>query len=125
VQKLFFEDESYEIRGAFFDVYYEMGNGFLEAVYQECLEIEFGLRGVPFVSQPVISLVYKTKELKKKYVPDFICYNSIVVEIKSVKKIVPEHEAQLINYLKASKLKLGFLVNFSAFPKVEIKRFVN
>jgi len=125
MERLIFEKESYDIRGSILDVYYEMGNGFLEAVYQECLEIEFELREIPFQSQKPISLEYKKRELKQKYIPDFICYNKIVVELKSVRKILPEHEAQLINYLKATKLKLGFLVNFSSFPKVDIRRFVN
>ena len=125
MERLIFEKESYNIRGSILDVYHEIGNGFLEAVYQECLELEFGLREIQFLSQKPISLEYKKMKLKQKYIPDFICYDKIVVELKSVRKILPEHEAQLINYLKATKLKLGFLVNFSAFPKVDIRRFVN
>jgi len=125
MERLIFEKESYDIRGSILDVYYEMGNGFLEAVYQECLEIEFELKEIPFLPQKPISLEYKKRKLKQKYMPDLICYDKIVVELKSVKKILPEHEAQLINYLKATKHKLGFLVNFSAFPKVDIRRFVN
>jgi len=121
---IIYKEESYAIQGAIFDVYKEMGCGFLEAVYQECLEKEMHLRGIPFVVQPEIALYYKKELLKQRYKPDIVCYDKIIIELKAVKQIAPEHEAQLMNYLKATNMKLGLLVNFAAEPKVYIKRFV-
>ncbi len=123
-EKIFFKDECYRIQGAIFDVYKEMGCGFLEAVYQECLEKELAMRDIPFVSQPELGLIYKGKKLSQKYRPDMICYDQIIIELKAVKEISPIHKAQLMNYLKATKLKLGLLVNFNHSPKVEIIRIV-
>lgn len=122
---LIYADEVYEIQGAIFEVYKEIGSGFLEAVYQECLELEFEEQEIPFVSQPELGINYKGKELKKKYQPDFICFDSIVLELKAVSEIKKEHQAQIINYLHATGMELGLLVNFGAYPKVEIKRFAN
>ena len=101
-----------------------MGCGFLEAVYQECLEKEFALRGIPFVSQKELKIWYKDEELKQRYKPDFICFDRIVVELKAVSGLLPEHQAQLMNYLEATKLRLGLLVNFGHYPMVEIVRRV-
>ena len=119
---IIYKDESYAIQGAIFEVYKEMGNGYLEAVYQECLEIEFEIKNIPFVSQPTLKLKYKKWDLKKSYKPDFICFDKIIIELKGVRLITKEHQAQVINYLKATDLKLGLIVNFGAYPKVEIKR---
>jgi GxxExxY protein len=121
---LIFKKETYAIRGAAFEVYKVMGSGFLEAVYQECMEKEFEERNIQFISQPELELSYKSKKLKQFYKPDFICNEKIIVELKAVKSIDPKHKAQIINYLKATGLKLGLLVNFGAHPKVEIERFV-
>jgi len=123
-QGLLFKDESYAIQGAIFEVYREMGCGFLEAVYQECLQRELRERNIPFVTQPVLSLRYKGDNLEQCYQPDLICYDKIILELKAVKEIAPVHEAQLHNYLKASGLRLGLLVNFGHYPKVEIKRII-
>jgi GxxExxY protein len=120
---LIFEEETFAIRGAVFEVYKEMGCGFLEAVYQECLEKELTRREIPFVAQPELKLVYKGEPLQQTYKPDFICYGEIVVEIKAVKEIAPEHKAQVINYLNVTNLKLGLLINFGSHPKVQIERF--
>jgi len=122
--ELVFEEESYAIRGAIFEVYKEMGPGFLEAVYQECLEKELKKQNIPFLSQHPLHLSYKGDSLQHKYVPDFICYDKIILEIKGVREIAPEHKAQLLNYLKATGMKLGFLVNFGHHPKVQINRMV-
>ena len=122
--KLYLEKETYSIRGAIFDVYCELGSGFLEAVYQECLEKEFGLRNIPFIAQPLLKLEYKGEELVQVYKPDFICYEQIIIEIKAVKELAPQHRAQIINYLKATGIKLGLLINFGSHPKVQIERFV-
>ena len=116
--------ESYAIMGACFEVYTEKGSGFLEQVYQECLEIEFDLRGIPFVSKQELSLSYKGRSLKSKYIPDLRCYETIIVELKAVKEIADEHRAQVHNYLKATGHKLGLLINFGHYPKVEYERIV-
>jgi len=119
-----FKDESYLIRGAVFEVYREMGCGFLEAVYQECLEKELRKQNIPFVSQPELELFYKKEKLQQTYKPDLICYDKIIVELKAVKEICDEHRAQLHNYLKATGLQLGFLINFGHYPKATIERIV-
>jgi len=121
-QEIIYKNESYAIQGAIFEVYREMGTGFLEAVYQECLEIELKKRNIHFVAQPELSLNYKGKPLKQKYQPDIICYDKIIVELKTVKTIAPEHKAQVLNYLKATNMRLGLLVNFGAYPKASITR---
>lgn len=121
---IFFEDETYAIRGAIFEVYREMGCGFLEAIYQECLAREFNSKKIPFVVEQEIQIKYKNKTLLQVYKPDFICYGKILIELKAVSKIRSIHTAQIINYMKATGLKLGLLVNFSAYPKVEIIRLV-
>jgi len=117
-----YEEESYQIRGAIFEVYKELGPGFLEAVYQECLYKEFIKRKIPFSAQPKLDIYYKGELLSQTYIPDFICFDKILIEIKGVNNITPQHRSQLLNYLKASNMKLGFLVNFGHFPKVEIER---
>jgi GxxExxY protein len=121
-ETILFKDESYAIQGAIFEVYREMGCGFLESVYQECLELELRSRDIPLVAQQELLLHYKSKPLKTKFIPDFVCYGQIVVELKAVKDIAPEHKAQVINYLKATRMKLGVLVNFGAYPKATIIR---
>lgn len=122
--KIIFSEESYAIQGAIFEVYKAMGCGFLEAVYQECLEKELRFRKIPFVPQPELTLNYKGETLYQRYKPDFVCYEKIIVELKAVKQTALEHEAQLINYLKVTNMKLGLLVNFGSFPKVSITRMV-
>ncbi|MDD2773837.1 MAG: GxxExxY protein [Elusimicrobiales bacterium] len=123
-ETLLYRDEVFAIQGAAFEVYKEMGNGFLEAVYQECLSREFYARGIPFASQQPLRLAYKGAKLKQTYVPDFICYGKIIVELKGVKEVVPEHRAQVLNYLAASKLRLGLIINFGHYPKVQIERII-
>jgi GxxExxY protein len=119
-----FEEESFRIRGAVFEVYREMGSGFLEGVYQECLERELRRQAVPFTAQKELVLRYKGELLKQTYRPDFVCYDSIIVEIKAVRELANEHRAQVLNYLNAAGMELGFLVNFGHHPKVEIERLV-
>ncbi len=121
---LLYEQESYAILGACFEVYKEKGCGFLEAVYQECLELELGMRGVPFRTQVELLLSYKGHPLKQFYKPDFTCFERIIVEIKAVSKLTDEHRAQLHNYLKATGLRLGFLANFGHYPQLEYERIV-
>ena len=122
--ELLFPDESYKIVGACFEVYNEKGCGFLEPVYQECLEIEFEFQGIPFTSQVEQKLTYRGKELRQKYKPDFIYYDKIIVEIKAVSKLIDEHRAQVLNYLNATGFQLGILVNFGEYPKLKYERFV-
>ncbi len=110
--------------GACFEVYKEMGCGFLEAVYQECLELELAAQGIPFRPQAELALRYKGQLLKQKYVPDFILFDKIVLEIKAVSQLADEHRAQVHNYLKATGYRLGLLVSFGHYPKVEWERIV-
>ncbi len=118
------KQESYRVRKAVYEVNREMGCGFLESVYQECLMAEFENVSIPFVAQPKLKITYKGRHLTQCYIPDFVCYGKIIVELKSVKNLLPEHQAQIINYLRASKLEVGFLVNFGTSPKAQIQRFV-
>ncbi|MGA2446817.1 MAG: GxxExxY protein [Opitutaceae bacterium] len=124
MSKLIHEAETYKILGACFEVYKEKGGGFLEAVYQECLAIEFELQGIPAKPQVRLPMSYKGRPLHKHYEADFVCYDRILVEIKAVSQLVDEHRAQIINYLNATGLKVGLLMNFGHFPKVEHERFV-
>ena len=124
-EKVLYPNECYAIQGAVFDVYKEMGCGFLEAVYQECMENELNRRRISFSAQSELKLNYKNDTLKQTYKPDFICYEKIILELKAVKEILPEHKAQLLNYLKATGLNLGLLINFGSHPKVEIVRMAN
>ena len=121
-ENLLYKDQVYAIQGAIFDVYKEMGCGYLEAVYQECLEKELRLRNIPFVAQPNLTLSYKSIPLNQTYKPDIVCHKQIILELKAVKKIAPEHQAQMLNYLKSTGLRLGLIVNFGHHPKVEIQR---
>lgn len=121
--EIIYKDEAYAIQGACFEVYKTLGSGFLEAVYQEALAHELKLRNIPFQEQRELKLQYKNIPLHQTYKPDFICFDKIIVEIKAVSALAPEHEAQLLNYLKITNMRLGLLVNFGHYPKVEIKRF--
>ena len=120
-----YKDEAYAVVGACFEVYNNMGCGFLEAVYHECLEIEFGLRGIPFKSQAELQLSYKGKVLKQHYYADFLAFQKIVVEIKAVSEFTDDHRSQVHNYLKATGYRLGLLVNFGKHHKLHYERIVN
>ncbi len=120
---LLYREDAFRIRGAVFDVYRAMGAGFLEAVYQECLALEFAARGIAFEGSKSLPLEYKGRALKQTYIADFVCHGRIIVELKAVRAIAPEHRAQTINYLRATDMKLGLLVNFGASPLAEIERF--
>lgn len=122
--EIVYREESYKIMGACFEVYKEKGCGFTEPVYQECLQIEFQRQGIPFVAQPVLELEYKGTKLEQFFKPDFVCFGCIVVEMKAVSKLVDEHRAQVLNYLNAMQFRLGLLVNFGHYPKVEYERIV-
>lgn len=119
---LIYERETYAILGACFAVYRDKGCGFLEAVYQECLEIELGHREIPFASGVRLPLSYRGQVLKQVYIADIVCYDKIIIEIKAVSNVADEHRAQLINYLNATGYQLGLLVNFGHHPKLEYER---
>ena len=124
-ENILYKDKSYLLQGAIFEVYKEMGCGFLEAVYQECLEMELTIRHIPYIAYEPLLLAYKGEPLTQKYVPDFICFDKIIVEIKAVKDLTPEHQAQVQNYLRATDLELGLLVNFGSYPKAHIIRIAS
>jgi len=119
------KEETFRILGACFEVYNELGCGFLEPVYQECLEMELSRQGIPFESQKVLNLAYKGEVLKKSYQVDLVCFGTVIVEIKAVSHITGEHKAQILNYLHASTIDVGLLVNFGHFPKLEYERFLS
>jgi GxxExxY protein len=122
--ELIYRDESYKIMGACFEVYKTKGCGFTEPVYQECLALEFGMQGVPFVAQPKLELEYKGTKLEQYFKADFVCVGAIVSELKSLPKITDICRAQVLNYLHAMKLRLGLIVNFGHHPKLEYERIV-
>ena len=124
METILYRKEVYVIQGAIFDVYREMGCGFLEQVYQECLEKEFKTRKIPFEAQKELALTYKGELLNLTYKPDFICYESIIIELKAVQEITQAHRAQVFNYLKATGIRLGLLVNFGHYPKATIERII-
>ena len=125
VEDLIYKEEAYAIMGGCFAVYKDKGCGFLEPVYQECMEIEFEHLKLPAVPKPSLDLSYRGRLLKQKYVPDFVCFRKIVLELKAVSQLVDEHRAQVLNYLNATGFKLGLLVNFGHYPKLEWERIVN
>lgn len=106
------KNETYKIIGACMEVHKILGNGFLEAVYHEALQEEFNVQNIPFEKEKQIKIAYKNKLLSKHYFADFVCYNQIILELKALSSLSTDHEAQLINYLKATGLKVGLLVNF-------------
>jgi GxxExxY protein len=123
-KNIIYKEESYKVNGAIFEVYRQMGSGFLEAVYQECLGREFHARGIPYHSQKDLPLMYKGERLSQTYRVDFVCYDKMIIEIKAVKNILNEHRAQVFNYLKSTGFHLGLLANFGHSPLATIERIV-
>jgi len=119
-----FAQLGYDFMGACFEVHQVLGGGMLEEIYQECLEFELLIRGIPFVSKQELMLVYKGRQLRKRYIPDFLVGGHVIAELKAVSALTPDHEAQLINYMRIARQPVGYLVNFSPMDKVEWKRFV-
>jgi GxxExxY protein len=119
---LVYEQESYAIIGACFEVYNAKGYGFLEPVYHECLAIEFEHQRIPAISKPLLTLSYRDRPLNQGYDPDFICFQKIIVELKVASALIDEHRAQLLNYLHATGFDLGLLVNFWHYPGLEYER---
>ena len=122
-EKLIYAEETYAVRGAIFEVYKTLGDGYLEEVYQNAMEEELKLRSIPFVAKKELHIMYKGRDCGL-YMPDLVCFGKIIVELKAVETLHPKHSAQLMNYLKATGHKLGLLVNFCAYPKVDIRRIV-
>jgi GxxExxY protein len=120
--RLLYRDETFRIRSAIFAVHSGMGPGFLEAVYQECLRLEFAKQGIAFEALKPLRLDYRGEPLRQSYVADFICYGRIIIELKAVRALAPEHRAQTMNYLRAAKMRVGLLVNFGGMS-AEIERF--
>jgi GxxExxY protein len=122
--EVLFKEESYRIMGACFEVYNVKGCGFLEPVYQDCLQIEFRLQNIPAIPKAAFPMEYKGEPIGQHFEPDFLCFHEIVVELKAVSQLVEKHRAQVMNYLKATQKRLGLLVNFSSHPKLEYERIV-
>ena len=119
-----FKQEGYDLMGAAFEVYKEKGCGFLEAVYQECMEREMMMRKIPFQAKLWLKIFYKGEPLLQGYEADLLVCTGIVTELKAAKQLLPEHEAQLLNYLRATGKRVGYLINFGAHPQLEWKRMV-
>jgi GxxExxY protein len=118
------QEEGYKLMGAAFEVYNEQGFGLAEEIYQESLEIELALRQIPFESKQELTTFYKNRPLKKRSVPDLFVYGKIVVELKAVSELLPEHEAQLFNYMRIARVSVGYLINFGHKDTLEWKRFI-
>ena len=118
------KDETYAVIGAAMEVYNVLGPGFLEAVYQEAMEIELRQRGVPFEAQKPITIGYKGQLLQKQYVADLLCYRALLAELKAIEQLTTKEESQLLNYLKATGLRVGVLVNFGHPKNLDWKRMV-
>lgn len=121
---IIYQDESYEIMGAAFEVYKDKGNGFLESVYQECLALEFDHVDIPYQAEREFELTYRNQTLDKTFRVDFVCYQKIILELKAVDELIDRHRAQLHNYLRATNFKLGILMNFGDSPELEYERIV-
>ena len=122
--ELILKDEVYQIVGAALEVYWQLGRGFLEPVYQEALEIELGRRRIPFEAQKELVIYYKGQPLEKKYVPDVVCFGQIIVELKACDGLTGREEAQLLNYMKMAHMRVGLLINFGSAVRLEWKRYV-
>lgn len=122
---IIYKDEVYQIVGAAMEVYNEMGHGFLEPVYQESFALELSDKGIPHQEQAPLKIYYKSRQLQKEYIVDYITHDEILVEIKAIEKLTSREESQLINYLKATQKRLGLLINFGNKDKLEWKRIVN
>ena len=122
--ELLYKEEAYAIVGAALEVREILGIGFLEAVYQEALELELSAVGIPFVAQAELKLLYKRQSLRKAYTADFVCYDKIIVEIKALDSMTTRKDAQIPNYLKATGYRLGLLINFGSGGTLEWKRCI-
>jgi GxxExxY protein len=124
MKEIIFKEEVYAIVGAAMDMYWQLGRGFLEPVYQEALGIEFRRRRIPFEAQQDIVILYKGEALEKTYIADFICYEKIIVELKALEGLCGRDLGQLLNYMKATRFNLGLLINFGSPVRLEWHRYV-
>jgi len=122
--ELILKEEVYQVIGAAMDVYYTLGRGFLEPVYQEALQIELARRDIPFEAQKLLKIEYKGQHLRKEYVADFVCFEQIIIEVKACEGLTGRDEGQIINYMKATQMHVGLLINFCSQAKLEWKRYV-
>jgi len=120
----YLSDEGYALMSAAFEVHSELNGGLAEEIYQESLEWELHLRDIPYTSKEQLSVFYKGHQLKKKYIPDLYAFGEIVVELKAVKELLPDHEQQLINYMRITKKAVGYLINFGPMKHLEWKRYI-
>lgn len=123
--ELIYKEESYALIGCCMEVYNVLGHGFLEAVYQEALARELKRAGIPFRREVPLEIFYKGEPMGKSYFADFICFEKIIVETKALPTLLPAHAAQVFNYLKATRLQLGLLVNFGCSEKLQYSRHIN
>lgn len=122
--ELLYREETYRIVGACMEVHRDKGSGFTEPVYQDALEIELEVAGIPFEAQRNFPVYHRGRVLKHTYTPDLICFGTILLELKAAKALTDEHRAQVLNYLKVTGLRLGLLVNFGSHPRLEWERMV-
>jgi GxxExxY protein len=123
-QELILKDEVYAIVGAAIEVHRHLKSGYLEAIYQEAMEIELRARGIPFIAQSQIQVFYKDAPLRMQYVADLVCHGQILVELKVLERLSGKEEAQLLNYLNATRMKVGLLINFGDIGRLDWHRFV-
>jgi GxxExxY protein len=123
-EEFVFQQEGYDFMAAAFEVYNEIGYGMAEEIYQQSLEIELSLRKIPFLTRQELKVYYKGHKLTTRYKPDLLVCGGIVVELKAVTELSPEHEAQLFNYMRVSRLAVGYLVNFGHKGDLQWKRFI-
>lgn len=121
---IWYKEKCYLIQGVVFDVYREMGSGFLEAVYQKCMAKALSKHKIPFAEHQELRIFYKGETLLQTYMPDFICYESIIVELKALSCTTGAHKAQVLNYLKTIGMRLGLLVNSGCYPRATVERIV-
>jgi GxxExxY protein len=119
-----YQEEGYRLMGAAFEVYNEQGYGLSEEIYQESMQIEVGLRDIPCIPKEPLACFYKGRSLRRRYEPDLFVFNHLITELKSVSVLLPEHEAQLINYLRISRQPVGYLINFGHKNTLEWKRYI-
>ena len=123
--QLILKDEVFAIIGAAIEVHRELGPGFLEAVYQEAMETELRARQIPFEAQKPIRVRYKERLLTNQYFADLVCFEQIIIELKALNRLSGNEEAQILNYLKATRFRLGLLINFGSHGRLEWKRYIN
>ena len=121
---MMFEDEGYRLMGAAFEVYNQLGYGMAEEIYQQSLEIELSLHGIPYQSKRELEVFYKDHLLDTHYRPDLVVYDAIVVELKAISELVADHEAQLFNYMRIARQQVGYLLNFGKKGELQWKRFI-